>query len=99
MTDNQRQGQNWAIGLIPEYGMVYVALITPWCQGYGSDGSHMLFCESALGGALTKAYLDFACSNRSVIEVHDSGRGLLMVLKGNHGLASWQTFLTELQAD
>ena len=31
MTDNQRQGQNWAIGLIPEYGMVYVALITPWC--------------------------------------------------------------------
>lgn len=97
MTDNLRQGQNWAIGLIPEYGNMVCC--THLVLGLQFRWESHVFYESALGGALTKAYLDFACSNRSVIEVHDSGRGLLMVLKGNHGLASWQTFLTELQAD
>ncbi|TNN40622.1 hypothetical protein EYF80_049212 [Liparis tanakae] len=36
---------------------------------------------------------------RSVIEVHNSGSGLLMDLECHHGFACWQAFLTELQAD
>lgn len=58
-----------------------------------------IFKQSVLGGALTQAYLDFACSNRSVIEVHNSSRGLLVALESNHGFTSWETFVTELQAD
>lgn len=47
-------------------------------------------------GALTKAYLDLACSNRSIIEVHNCSSGLLVALKGHHGLSSWQAFLIKL---